>query len=57
MKNRKKKLCPHCFGILKHEKDKYLRREFPLVCTTCNENFYSFEAKKTTKKSKIRRYK
>ena len=52
MKNRKKKLCPKCLSVLKYEKDKNLKREYPYVCTHCDENFYSVEAVRTTKKTK-----
>lgn len=51
MKNRKKKLCPKCSSVLRYEKDKNLKRQYPYVCTNCDENFYSVEAVKTTKKS------
>lgn len=52
MKNRKKKLCPRCSSVLRYEKDKNLKKEYPYVCTHCDENFYSVEAVRTTKKSK-----
>ena len=51
MKNRKKKLCPKCLNILKYEKNKKLKREYPYICTSCDENFYSIEVVKTRKKS------
>ena len=50
MKNRKKKLCPKCLSILKYEKDKKLKKEYPLYCSSCNENFYLFEVVKNVKK-------
>ena len=50
MKNRKKKLCPCCGGLLQLEKDKGLKHEYPYVCYHCDQNFYSFEARKTMNK-------
>lgn len=52
MKNRKKKLCPKCLSVLKNEKDKSLKIEYPYACTNCDENFYSVEAVKTCRKRK-----
>lgn len=52
MKNRKKKLCPKCLNVLKYEKDKNLKKEYKYSCSICDENFYSIEAVKTTKKVK-----
>lgn len=52
MKNRKKKFCPKCLNVLKYENDKSLKRKYPYVCTNCDENFYSIEIIKTSKKSR-----
>ena len=46
MKNRKKKLCPKCLNVLKYEKNKPLKKKYPYICTSCDENFYSIEVVK-----------
>lgn len=44
MKNIKNKYCPKCLNALEHETDNNLKKEYPYVCTLCNENFYEIEA-------------
>lgn len=52
MKKRKMKLCPKCSGILKIEKDKYLKKYYTSgkYCQVCDENYFSFEVIKLKKK-------
>lgn len=36
--------CRHCGEKLRNETDPELKKEYPLVCPGCDENFYFFEA-------------
>lgn len=38
--------CRYCMRPLTREMNKDLRESYPLVCKSCDENFYSFEAVK-----------
>ena len=36
--------CPLCGGILSRETLPSIKKEYPLVCKKCDENFYKFES-------------
>ena len=39
-----KLLCPKCGEVLSVETNEELKKEYPYVCLSCDENFYSVEA-------------
>lgn len=41
-------LCPHCGGVLYHEKPGATQDNYPFVCPECDENFFEFECDKAT---------
>lgn len=48
-KNLANYICPHCGKQLYKEPDKSI--DYPLVCTNCDENFYTIECEKIDKKT------